>query len=137
MPRASAASLSFPGVAGTPDRLKPPSDLGPAERAVFIDIIANNRPEHFKPSDSVLLCAYARACVLEARSALELGGGDPKALPRWNGAVKAMLGLAMRLRLSPQSRQPNLPSRPGAKPPRELSVYERMALQEGDHDGSA
>jgi hypothetical protein len=135
MPRQSAASLSFPGVAGVPDRLKPPSDLGPDERAVFLDLVTSNKPEHFKPSDSALLCAYTRAVVLERRSAAELAAGDDKAVVRWNAATKAMVSLSMRLRLSPQSRASNTPTRPGSKVERPLSVYERMSL-EGE-DGSA
>ena len=63
--------------------------------------------------------------------------GDAKAVVRWNAAVKAVVALSMRLRLSPQSRAPNNPTRPGSKSQRELSVYEKMALQEGDHDGVA
>jgi hypothetical protein len=109
--------------------------LGPDERQIFLDLVASTRPEHFKPSDSPLVAAYVRAVLLERRSAQELAAGDDKALPRWNGAVKALLGLSQRLRLSPQSRAPNNPTRPGSKSERRLSVYERMAL-EGE-DGTA
>jgi hypothetical protein len=137
MPRASAASLSFPGITGTPDRLQPPADLGPDERRIFGDLVASCSPTHFRPSDTVLLSAYVRAVLLEQRSAAELAAGDDKAVVRWNAATKAMVSLSMRLRLSPQSRQPNNPSRPGAKTERPLSYYERQALMEGDHDGSA
>jgi hypothetical protein len=135
MPRRSAASFAIPSVTGAPIRLSPPSDLTPDERQIFLDLVASCRPEHFRVGDLPLLSAYCRAIALERRSAQELAAGDDKAVVRWNAATKAMLGLAMRLRLSPQSRQPNNPSRPGGKPERPLSVYERMAL-EGD-DGAA
>jgi hypothetical protein len=138
MPRQSAAAAGFPNVSGA-ERLSPPSDLGPDERAVFVDLVAASRPEHFKASDLPLLCAYARAVTIENQSAKELASGDAKALPKWNGAVKALVSLSMRLRLSPQSRASNNPTRPGSRIERPLSVYETMALhhQEGEHDGSA
>ena len=47
-------------------RLKPPADLGPEARAVFIDVVVNSNPEHFQPSDVPLLCVYAEA-VVQAR----------------------------------------------------------------------
>jgi hypothetical protein len=137
MPRRSAASIGFPDVSGTPDRLRPPRDLSPDQREVFCGLVAASRPEHFRPSDTPLLSAYSQAVVLERASATALAAGDPRALAKWNGAVKALVSLSMRLRLSPQSRQPNTPGRAGGKPPRELSYYERQALQEVDHDGNA
>jgi hypothetical protein len=137
MPRRSAASFAIPSVTGAPPRLLPPADLKTLdEREVFLDIIAASKPDAFRPSDLPLLSAYVRSVVLERRSAAELAAGDDKALARWEKATKAMVALSMRLRLSPQSRAPNNPSRPGGKPERELSVYERMALEAGD-DGAA
>src|SRR5262245_56421892 len=110
MPRQSAASFGFPSVTGAPSRLSPPPDLGVEERQVFCDLIAASRADAFRPSDLPLLSAYARAVVLERHSAV---AGDDKAMARWERAVKAMVSLSMRLRLSPQSRAPNNPSRPG------------------------
>jgi hypothetical protein len=137
MPRTPASAIGFPDVSGVPARLSPPPDLSPDERQIFVDIVASAKPEAFRASDLPLLSAYCRAIALEARSAQELAAGAGKeALASWNGAVKAMLGLAMRLRLSPQSRQPNLPGRAGGKPPRELSYFERQALLE-EQNGSA
>jgi hypothetical protein len=121
-------------VTGAPSRLAPPSDLSPDEREIFCDLVAS---AHFRIGDLPLLSAYCRAIALERRSAAELAAGDEKALARWNGATKAMVALSMRLRLSPQSRAPNNPSRPGGKAERPLSVYEKMALMEGDDDGAA
>jgi hypothetical protein len=133
MPRQSAAAAAFPSVTGAPVRLSPPSDLGPDERQVFFDLVASAKPEHFRASDLPLLSAYVRAIALERRSSTELAAGEGQAaLARWNGAVKAMVALSMRLRLSPQARQPHNPSRPGGKPERPLSVYERMALENDD-----
>jgi hypothetical protein len=111
--------------------------LGPAERAVFCDLVGSCKPDAFRASDLPLLSAYCRAIALERRSAAELAAGDDRAVVRWNAATKAMLGLAMRLRLSPQARAPNNPSRPGSRPERPLSYYEQQALLEADGDGSA
>jgi hypothetical protein len=136
MPRKSAASFAIPSVTGAPPRLSPSVDLTPDERQIFIDLVASAKAEHFRASDLPLLSAYCRAIALERRSAQELAAGDDKALARWEKATKAMVALSMRLRLSPQSRAPNNPSRPGSKPERPLSVYERMALEEAG-DGTA
>jgi hypothetical protein len=134
MPRRSAASFAIPNVTGLEPRLSPPPDLTPDERQVFCDLVGSAKAEHFRVGDLPLLSAYCRAIALERRSAI--AAGDDKALARWNGATKAMVALSMRLRLSPQSRQPNNPSRPGGKPERPLSYYEQQALLEGE-DGSA
>jgi hypothetical protein len=82
------------------------------------------------------LCAYVRAVVLERSSAKVLNKADSPqtkqapALSRWSQATKAMVALSMRLRLSPQARAPNNPSRPQA-PQRPASYYDRAHL-EGD-----
>jgi hypothetical protein len=132
MPRRSAASLAFPSLPGASERLRPPPELVEPERAVFLDLVTASKPEAFRASDLPLLCAYARAVVLERRSARELAAGDDKALGRWEKAIKAMVALSMRLRLSPQARAPNNPSRP-VKPQAAMSYYERAQL-DGDAD---
>jgi hypothetical protein len=116
--------------------LAPPPDLGPEERTIFLDLVAASKPDAFRVSDLPLLSAYVRSIALERRSAAELAAGDGRAVVRWNAATKAMVSLSMRLRLSPQSRAPNNPSRPGGKQERKLSYYEQQALLEGG-DGSA
>ena len=132
MPRKSANAFGFPTEASQ-ERLHPPSELGGVERQIFTDIVATNRPEHFRSSDLPLLSAYARAIVLERRFAEQLADGDAKALPMWNGAVKAIVALSMRLRLSPQARQPNNSARSGrAEQP--TSFYDRQQLLEGETD---
>jgi hypothetical protein len=132
MPRKSAASLGFPTVTGSPERLRPPPGLSEPERAIFLDLVAGTKPDAFRSSDTPLLAAYCRAIALEIRSAQELSNGDDKALTRWAQAIKSMVALSMRLRLSPQARAPNNPSRPG-RPEPVMSYYDRMRLeQEGD-----
>jgi phage terminase small subunit len=108
--RKSAAALAVIGVDGNPNRLLPPASLSDAERAVFVDVVTACDPTHFQPSDLPLLCRYCEAAVLGEQAALELRRGavvDGKPSP-WitiqEKAVRAMVSLSMRLRLSPQSR---------------------------------
>ena len=110
MPRKSAASLSVLAVDGKPSKLHPPASLSEAERTIFVDVVAATDPRHFRPSDLPLLVRYAEACALGDLAAQELRRGaviDGKPSP-WiviqEKAVRAMVALSMRLRLSPQSR---------------------------------
>ena len=136
MPRPSAASLSILNPAGTRPRLSPPADLGELERKTFIDIVTSVDSGHFRESDLPLLCAYCRAVVAEREAAGELArapvvDGEPSPWLRVHqAAIKTMMGLSMRLRLSPQARQPNNPSRPAAS----ISYYERMRMEADDED---
>jgi hypothetical protein len=134
MPRKSAASLHFATVNSSSERLRPPPQLSESERQLFLDTVAGAKPGHFHSVDTPLLCAYVRAAVLEIRSAQEVADGDDKALSKWNGAIKALSMLSMRLRLCPQSRQPNNPSRP-SRPEQPMSYYDRMALERREAAG--
>jgi hypothetical protein len=102
---------------------------------IFIDLVANNKPEHFRPSDLPLLVAYVHAIALEATLARQITkAGD--VLPRWERACKVMTALSMRLRLSPQSRSPTHPSRPNPNSARAslqpVNYFDQMRLQDGD-----
>ena len=133
MPRRSAASFEVPSsVTGELARLTPPADLDKPEREIFLDLVSASKPGHFRASDLPLLSAYVRAIALERRSASELAAGDTKALTRWERAVKSMVALSMRLRLSPQSRAANNPTRPGTESM--PSYFDRMTLLEGVPD---
>jgi phage terminase small subunit len=110
MPRKSAAALSVMAVDGKPKRLQPPEFLSDSERKLFVDLVASCDATHFRPSDLPLLCRYCEAAVLAERAAQELRLStiaDGKLSP-WitvqEKAVRAMVALSMRLRLSPQSR---------------------------------
>src|SRR6516162_765651 len=128
MPRRAADSLvvSIPTT-----RLHPPSGLSEGAKAEFIRIVTTERPEHFKPSDQSLLVQYCEAASLADRAMKELQGDDApeRWLRTWEKSVRAMLGLALRLRLSPQSRMPNNPTR---RPPERVSYYERQELEAHD-----
>ena len=83
-------------------RLKPPSDLDPEARAVFIDVVVNSNPEHFQPSDVPLLCVYAEA-VVQARACAKLlseGTGSDLTIKAQRNALSAVFQLSMRLRVS-------------------------------------
>jgi phage terminase small subunit len=108
--------------------------LSDPERRVFIEIVAACDANHFQPSDLPLVCRYVEAVVLAEEAARELREEgavvDCKPSP-WitvqEKAVRALVAVSMRLRLSPQARQPNNPKRPPT-----VSAYERMNLLD-DH----
>jgi phage terminase small subunit len=134
MPRQSAASLHFPSFIRT-ERLSPPIDLSPDERALFVSIVATNPADHFRPSDAPLLCSYVRAILLEREAAENLAtqghvtvDNKPSA---WHAilaqATKSMLQLARALKLTPTARRPSA-SRAGK--PQQTSYYDQMRLQQ-------
>jgi phage terminase small subunit len=137
MPRKSTAELAALKVValdGKPPRLRPPPSLNEAERAVFIDLVAAAKSDHFVASDLPLLTRYCEAIVLGDRAAVELRQAaivDGKVSP-WisiqEKATKAVIMLSMRLRLSPQSRAANNPTRPVPR----LSAYEMEALRNAE-----
>jgi hypothetical protein len=110
MPRISAAAHSVVAPEIKPQRLKPPPTLSKPERELFTRIVATNKPDHFRLADGVLLCRFVEAAILAEQAAAELRAGavvKGRASP-WltvqEKAVRALLALSMRLRLSPQSR---------------------------------
>jgi phage terminase small subunit len=133
--RKSRAELATrPAYSPVPERLKPPPELTDTARKVFLDIVAATEPRHFHPSDLPLLCRYCEATALaqQAEAALASAGAviDGAASP-WVAILgqqtKTLQGLSMRLRLSPQARQPNNPKRLPS-----VSYYDRMKLEHGD-----
>lgn len=103
--------MSVTAVDSSEPRLDPPASLPEAERIIFIGLVDACEPKHFRPSDVPLLCRYCEATVLAEQAARELRQAgavvDGKTSP-WitvqEKAVRAMVALSMRLRLSPQSR---------------------------------
>ncbi|MGB8106625.1 MAG: P27 family phage terminase small subunit [Pseudolabrys sp.] len=108
--RKSGAGLGILQVDGKPNRLDPPTSLSTAERAIFCDVVAACDRDHFRPSDLPLLVRYVEAAALgdQAAEQLRLGAvinGKPSPwITVQEKAVRAMVALSMRLRLSPQSR---------------------------------
>jgi hypothetical protein len=129
--RKSAASLAIVTPSGPEERLLPPAFLSAAERAIFADITASVSQKHFRPGDLPLLIAYVQAIATQQRANSEFKRAPFGPTGRPSGwiaveekAVRSMVALSMRLRLSPQSRDRHEPSRQAKK----LSYYERAAL---------
>jgi phage terminase small subunit len=109
--RKSAAELSTPAIGVLETRLKPPSSLSVAERKAFLGLVRACHEDHFVPSDLPLLCRYCEAIVLAETAALELrrdgavvNGRPSPWITVQEKAVRAIVALSLRLRLSPQAR---------------------------------
>ena len=128
MPRRAADALVVP-IPTT--RLHPLPGLSEGAKAEFIRIVTCEKPEHFRTSDLPLLTQYCESAALAARATQELQRDDAPArwLTVWEKANRNMVALSARLRLCPQSSQPNNPTR---RPPERVSYYEREALEHGD-----
>jgi P27 family predicted phage terminase small subunit len=123
-------------IQGSPQRLRPPDDLAPAEKEIFADIVGAVDPKHFAASDLPLLTSYCVAInqEREANRHLRTEGYiiDGKPSP-WvviqEKSHRMMTALSMRLRLAPQSR-----TRTKVRSDR-VSAYERLAVLEGNDNG--
>jgi hypothetical protein len=121
MPRKSAAELAVgTRIESRTNRLRPPSALSEPERTIFNETVNACDPLHFARSDLPLLCRWAEQNYLAEQAAYHLRKGalvDGRPSP-WitiqEKVNRAIVALALRLRLSPQARQPNNPIRVGA-----------------------
>jgi phage terminase small subunit len=114
MPRKSFAASLIPPVDGSPPAIKPPTSLSPPEAQLFTELVAATARGHFRPTDIPLLARYCEAAVLaeEAARQLRVGGAVVDGKPSgWlyvqEKCVRALTGLSLRLRLSPQARLTN------------------------------
>jgi hypothetical protein len=127
------SGASSPGFAGRLQRrLRPPDDLSPEAKAVVLDVVVNSNPEHFQPADLPLLCIYAEA-VVQARSCAKIireGGGTDLVVKQQRNALSAVFQLSMRLRISPQARQPHISRGSNTRAP-SVNYYERLQLEMG------
>jgi hypothetical protein len=130
------SGVGHPGFAGRLQRrLRPPDDLCPEARAVFVEVVVNSNPEHFQPADLPLLCVYADA-VVQARACAKLireGGGTDLTIKAQRNALSACFQLSMRLRISPQARQPHVSRGSNTRPPT-VNYYDRLQLEMGTDD---
>jgi phage terminase small subunit len=131
MPRRSASSAAFPLASAS--RLKPPEDLGPLERAEFLNLVLASRADHFNAADLPAISAYCRAIVAERRAAGELDAapvtedGKPSPwLPVWQAQLRALTTLARRLQIGPAGSKPKYGEPKEAAP---VSYYEMMELE--------
>ena len=128
--RLAAAAAGFPSPDAGATRLRPPDDLSPEARAVFVDVVVNSNPEHFQPADLPLLCVYADA-VVQAQACAKLvreGTGTDLVLKAQRNALSAVFQLSMRLRVSPQARQVRKSLGSNTRPP-SVNYYDRLALE--------
>jgi P27 family predicted phage terminase small subunit len=122
-----------------PQRPRPPPDLSDAEREIWAQLVGSLDLNHFAPSDLPLLVEYCTA-VAQAREAARhlreegpvVGARVSPWVPYQEKSVRAVLALATRLRLSPQSR-----ARVKVKPEPKLSYYEEMRLKRSEADDDA
>jgi hypothetical protein len=113
-------------------RLTPPAGLGEAERRVFLDLVTTVPAGQFQPCDLPLLCAWAETVALRERMAARMeveGELDEKGKPSGaftihREATKTMNALALRLRVSSQSRAQKAPRREVA-----AGYYDRLQLE--------
>ncbi|HVI68042.1 MAG TPA: hypothetical protein VM910_36495 [Bradyrhizobium sp.] len=108
--------------------MKPPESLSEAAKAEFIRIVMAEKADHFRKSDLSLLTQYCESAALAERAVRELQREDTRAgwLAKWEKANRNLVALSARLRICPQSRQPNNPKRP-----QPTSYYEQMRLEDG------
>ena len=112
MPRKSASELSIVPIGDRVSRLRPSANLSEPERDVFDRIVTACDPKHFRASDLPLLVRYCEVTALAERAATEMRSVGPVStfgttsawLTVQEKAIRAMVALSMRLRLSPQSR---------------------------------
>jgi hypothetical protein len=114
-------------------RLRPPESLSGAQRVAFVDLVTSCPATQFEPADIPLLARWAELSTMAEMAAVELQASgllapDGKPSPWFRihlEATKALSGLALRLRLGPQSRAPRAPKTKTTT----VSYYERMTLE--------
>jgi phage terminase small subunit len=123
-------------------RLRPSKRLAGRAKVLFAQTVANCIPEHFRASDAPLLEAFCQASALAEQAVDEMAAHgavvDDKQSPWFlifQGAVKTMTTLALRLRISPQARA----LRASKKVAAPMSFYDEMSSgfdeEDGDEDG--
>jgi hypothetical protein len=117
-------------------RLRPSARLQGRAKAIFIETVSGCDPRHFRSSDQHLLERYCEATALAEQAAEKLaveGSVVDDRVSPWffvhQSATKTASGLALRLRLGPQSRAPRQPK---TEPVVATSYYDRLELEEGD-----
>ena len=119
-------------------RIRPPDSLSELEKRVFRALVSACPADQFRKSDIGLLARWSELSVMAQEAAFEMTTHgrvtpDGKVSPWFSiytQATKQLNGLALRLRLGPQSRASKAPK----SLPRELSYYEEMQLAESDDD---
>jgi len=122
----------------TPRRLRPSSRLTGRRRSIFTETVADCAMGHFRKSDRPLLERYCEAQALAEEAAAKLAeegvvvnGKLSPWFPAHASACKTANNLALRLRLSPQSRSPRAPKTQVAP----QSYYDVMDWEDSDDGG--
>jgi hypothetical protein len=102
MPRRSAASLS---VVPCFEELRPPEHLGPAEAAVFRDVIRAADRDHFRREDVELIALYC-CHVVTARALMRKKRRTADQERALRSTTALIVNLSVKLRLGPKSRCP-------------------------------
>jgi phage terminase small subunit len=113
MPRKSVEALTtFPRVDGRVSHLETPADLPASLRPIVDDLVASQRPEHFRPGDEHLLEQYAQAITVGRKAFAKLekegyvvGGKANPWIIILEKAHRSVVALSGRLRLAPQMRE--------------------------------
>ena len=136
--RRSASDLAVVRPTGGFTRLRPPSDLGKEEAAVWRQIVLSVHEKHFEASDTPLLARYVQNVVLARRAAEALDREGAVIAGRINPqlvvaekADRALVALSMRLRISPQARMRREGTVPKGPP---ASIYELMRQADAEDD---
>jgi hypothetical protein len=136
--RPSAAASAFPIDSGWRQLLQPPSELSASQRELFATITSTCKADHFRESDVALLALYVQSIELAQQTGADVAKDPANAsgslLKSYELASRRVLGLAQRLRLSPQSRAPNVSQR-SADAGRQPSYYDRVAAGGGQFPG--
>jgi P27 family predicted phage terminase small subunit len=136
--RRSAAELAVARPTGGFTRLRPPSDLGKQEAAVWREIVLTCDEKHFQASDAPLLIRYCQNVVLAQRAAAALEREGAVVAGRVNPWLtvgekcdRALVALSMRLRISPQARMRREGTVPKGPP---ASIYSLMREMDDAED---
>jgi phage terminase small subunit len=125
-------------VFGVPSaRLRPPTWLPGPLREAFVELVASVPASQFQASDTPLIVRWLelQGMIEDAAAQIRAEGmvtTDGKVAP-WVrihlDCTKALSGLALRLKLSPQARSPKAPkTKPGT-----MSYYDQQRLMEADN----
>jgi hypothetical protein len=104
--RPSSASLSVvPLPTARRPGPQPPAHLTQREKALFRQVVAENEPGHFAPTDALLLASLCQSTEMVRALSKDLTKSrDPRSVQSWERAVRSQAMLCTKLRLTAQSR---------------------------------
>jgi hypothetical protein len=126
---------------GSNRRISAPRDLPEPVKRAFVDLVSRCPEAQFEASDIGLIRRWAELTVMAETAAAKLAAAgmvtaDGRISPWFTihqQTTKSLNGLCLRLRLSPQARQPRAPKTRVM----DLSVYQEMNLERANGDDEA